>query len=145
MRCARTYAALALAAMLASFGPQASAQAPPPYRTPGGFAIGGFSGASKAATATAGAATLSSLGGRITSEALVTAAGGTYVLTITDAQVAAADQAFASVAYGTATTGSPVVTRVQPGAGTLVIVIQNVHASAALNGTLSVNFAVFKN
>jgi hypothetical protein len=48
----------------------------------------------------------------------------------------------ASVANGTNTQGSPVVTRVTPGNGTLVILVANLHASAqALNGTIVVSFA----
>ena len=52
---------------------------------------------------------------------------------------------FASVALGTATTGMPVVTTVTPAAGSVAIVVQNVHASAALNGTLKISFMVLKN
>lgn len=95
------------------------------------------------ATATSGAATLNNRFGKVTSEALVTAAGATYTLTITNSAVKASDIAVASVAYGTSTTGMPTVCRVTPGAGSLVIIIQNVHASAALNGTIVVSFAVF--
>ena len=99
----------------------------------------------KTATATAGAATLNKGAGVVTSEALTTAAGATYTLTITDSAIAAADQVMASVAYGTSTTGTPAITRVTPGAGSVVIIVQNIHASAALNGTIKVSFATFKN
>ena len=99
----------------------------------------------KTATATAGAATLNKPAGVITSEALTTAAGAVYTLTITNSAIAAADQVFASVAYGTSTTGSPAITRVTPAAGSVVILVQNVHASAALNGTIKVSFVTFKN
>ena len=48
----------------------------------------------------------------------------------------------ASVANGTNTQGSPVVTRVSPAAGSLVILVANLHASAqAFNGTIVVSFA----
>lgn len=99
----------------------------------------------KTATATAGAATLNKNAGVVTSEALSTAAGATYTLTLTNSAIVAADQVFASVAYGTASAGTPAVARVQPGAGSVVIVVQNVHASAALNGTIRVSYAVLKN
>ncbi|MDB5733346.1 MAG: hypothetical protein JWQ03_3241 [Variovorax sp.] len=99
----------------------------------------------KTAAATAGAATLNKSAGVITSEALTTAAGATYTLTLTDSAIAAADQVFASVALGTATTGMPVITTVKPAAGSVVIILQNIHASAALNGTVKVSFAVLKN
>lgn len=95
------------------------------------------------ATATSGAATLNNKHGKVTSEALVTAAGALYTLTITNANILASDLCYASVAYGTSTTGTPAVTRVQASAGSLVIVIQNVHASAALNGTIVVTFSAF--
>jgi len=99
----------------------------------------------KTATATAGAATLSESAGKVTSEALTTAAAATYTLTITNTRVEAGDQAFASVANGTNSAGAPVVQTVTPGNGTLVIVVRNSHASAAFNGTLRVSFLVLKN
>lgn len=99
----------------------------------------------KTAAATSGAATLNKDAGVITTEALTTAAGASYTLTLTDSSIAAADQVFASVSYGSATAGQPVVTRVKPAAGSVVIVIQNIHASAALDGTLKIAFFVLKN
>ncbi len=99
----------------------------------------------KTATATAGAATLNKLSGVVTSESLTTAAGATYTLTVTDSRIVAAQQVYASVSLGSATTGMPVVTTVTPGAGSLVIVVQNIHASAALNGTIKLAFTAFPN
>jgi hypothetical protein len=99
----------------------------------------------KTAAATSGAATLNKSAGVITSEALTTAAAASYTLTLTDSQVAAGDQVFASVQYGTSTTGTPVITKITPGAGSVVIVVQNIHASAALNGTIKISFFVLKN
>lgn len=99
----------------------------------------------KTAAATAGAATLNKDAGVITTEALTTAAGASYTLTLTDSSIAAADQVFASVSYGSATAGQPVVTRIKPASGSVVIVIQNIHASAALDGTLKIAFFVLKN
>lgn len=96
------------------------------------------------ATATAGAATLANKAGVVTSESLSTAAGAVYTLTITNTVVAASDLCFASVAYGTSSTGSPAVTRVTPASGSLVVLVQNVHASAALNGTILVSYSCFK-
>lgn len=98
----------------------------------------------KAATAVAGAATLNKLSGTVTSEALTTAGGASYTLTITDTSILATDQVFASVALGTATTGMPVVTTVKPGAGTLTIVVRNATGAAALNGTIAVTFAALR-
>lgn len=99
----------------------------------------------KTATATTGAATLNKDSGKITTESLSTAAGATYTLTLTNSSIAAADMVFASVGFGTATAGMPVVTRVSPAAGSVVIMIQNIHASAALDGTLKISFLVVKN
>lgn len=101
-----------------------------------------FSTGSGVATATAGAATLANRFGKVTTESLTTAQNGIYTLTITNTSIAAADLVFVSVANGTNTQGTPVVTRVQPAAGSLVVLISNLHASAvAFNGTLVVSYA----
>lgn len=89
-------------------------------------------------------AALNKSSGVITTEALTTAAAGTYTLTIADNLVAAGDIPGASVALGTDTTGTPEVITVTAAAGTLFIVIRNGHASAALNGTLKIQFWNFK-
>lgn len=117
-----------------------AAQEPPPFR-PEHLSVGS---GTKTATATAGAATLNKSAGTVTSDALTTAAGANYTLTITNSFVAAGDQAFASVANGTNSAGLPVVATVTPGAGTLTVVVRNAHASAALNGTLLVSFVALK-
>lgn len=96
------------------------------------------------ATATGGAATLNKSGGKVTSEALTTAAGASYTLTLTNSDIAAADLVLVSVAMGTATTGEPVVGIVTPGAGSCAIVITNRAAAAALNGTIVISFVVVK-
>lgn len=111
-----------------------------PVRSLAGFAITPVT-----ATATTGAATATGTAGKVTTESLTTAQNANYTLTITNTDVAAADLAFASVANGTNTQGTPVVLRVTPGAGTLTIVIRNAHDSAqAFNGTLVVSFFVVK-
>lgn len=112
-------------------------RADPATLRPYSFAI---DSGTKTATAIAGAATLNKASGIITSEALTTIAGATYTLTITDSSVTASDMVFASVWLGTGTTGTPVVTTVKPGAGSIQIVIQNIAASAVFNGTLKVAF-----
>jgi hypothetical protein len=98
----------------------------------------------KTATAVAGAATLAKNSGIITSEALVTAAGATYTLTVTDSVVTASDTIFASVWYGTATTGTPTVTICKPAAGSFQVIIQNISAATPLNGTLKIGFFALK-
>ena len=99
----------------------------------------------KTASATAGAATLNKMAGVVTSESITTAAGSDYTLTLTNSDIAAADQVFASVQLGSATTGEPCVTSVTPASGSAVIKVRNVAASAAFNGTIVVSFMVLKN
>lgn len=96
------------------------------------------------ATATAGAATLNKLAGVITSEALTTAAAAEYTLTVTDSTIAATDIVLASVQNGTNTGGTPVLTTVAPGSGSVVIKVKNDHATVAFNGTIKVSFRVVK-
>lgn len=94
------------------------------------------------ATATSGAATLNNARGTVTSESLSTAAAAFYTLTVTNASITAASQVFCTVGLGTATTGTPDCTSTTPAAGSVVFLIQNTAASAALNGTIKVGFLV---
>lgn len=90
-------------------------------------------------TGSAAAATLANKCGVVTTESLTTAAGALYTETITaTGKIAAADLCFASVAAGG--TGTPAVTRVTPAADSLVIIVQNVHASAAFNAALVISY-----
>lgn len=114
-----------------------------PVASAGGF-IAGTSDETKTATATAGAATLNTLSGVVTSESITTAAAGLYTLTITNSTIAATDVVMASVANGTNSGGGPVIATVTPAAGSLVIVVKNDHASTAFNGTIKVAFVAFK-
>lgn len=97
-----------------------------------------------AVAATAGAATLNALAGKVTSEAITTAAAATYTLTLTNALIAAGDIVLVSLANGTNTQGIPVVGRVTPANGSVVVTVTNLHASQALNGTIVVAFQVTK-
>jgi len=94
-------------------------------------------------TSTASAATINTQAGTVTTEALTTAAGSTYTMTLTNSLVTASSIVLVSVGKGTATAGEPVVQFVTPAAGSVVILIRNVAAAAALNGTIKINFAVF--
>lgn len=95
------------------------------------------------ATAASGAATLNGYAGTVTSEALTTAQNAIYTLTITNDKVSADSVCFASVTDGTNTQGTPMVVRVTPADGSLVVTVANKHAtSQALNGTIKVNFHV---
>lgn len=96
------------------------------------------------ATATAGAATLSKSTGKVTSESITTAAGAAYTLTLTNTQIAAADIVMTNVANGTNSQGIPVIGLVTPGAGSCTIVVRNLHASQAFNGTVVISFMVVK-
>lgn len=99
-----------------------------------------------AGTAVSGAATLNQGTGRVTSESLTTAAGATYTLTLTNSVIDASGNAMvlAAVHLGTATTGMPAITTVTPGNGQVVIIVQNIHATAALNGTIVIDFMVVR-
>lgn len=97
------------------------------------------------ATAVAGAATLSKMSGKITSESLTTAQGADYTLTLTNTRIKATDIVLATVANGTNSQGSPVIEKVTPANGSVVIIVQNAHSSAvAFNGTVVVSFVVIK-
>jgi actin-like ATPase involved in cell morphogenesis len=96
------------------------------------------------ATAAAGAATLNAESGVVTSEALTTAAAASYTLTITNSKIKAGDIVLASVAFGTSTTGEPAINRITPADGSVVIIVRNEAAAAALNGTIKVAFATLK-
>lgn len=97
------------------------------------------------ATASSGAATLNRAVGTITSESLTTAAGSTYTLTLTDSLISASSTILANVFLGSATTGTPQIVSATPGAGSAVIVVKNIHASAAFNGTIKVQYQVQTN
>lgn len=74
---------------------------------------------------------------------MTTAAGSTYTMTLTNAYISAGSVVLVTVGKGTATTGEPVVQFVTPAAGSAVILIRNVSAAAALNGTIKIGFSVF--
>lgn len=102
-------------------------------------------GGTKTASATAGAATLARYAGVITSESITTAAQANYTLTLTNSLIAAADQVYVSVNNGTNSAGTPVLSTVAPGSGSVVIIIKNDHATNAFNGTLKISFLLVKN
>ena len=92
--------------------------------------------------AVAGAATLNTSVGIVTSESLTTAAGSTYTLTLADSEVTSSAQTLVQAVLGSATTGVPYVLSITPGGGTLTIVVKNIDPSAALNGTIKIIFHV---
>lgn len=125
---------LAAAAVFALFVVPAAAQN---TAIPGNLLLG-----CGTATGTSNASTLANKCGIITTESASTAAAGTFTETITDTVVAATDVCMATVT--TTGTGTPVITRVTPAAGSLVIIVGNVHASAAFNAVLLIAFVCFK-
>lgn len=94
------------------------------------------------ATASSGAATLNKPLGVITSEAITTASGASYTLTLTNSTVSATSVVLASTNLGAGTGGTPCVTSVTPDDGSVVILVKNVHASAAFNAAIKVAFRV---
>lgn len=100
-------------------------------------------GATGTATASAGAVTLNQQLGVITSESLTTAAGSAYTLTLTNSMIASTSRIFVSFSNGTNSQGTLALGEVTPSSGSATIVIRNIHASQALNGTIKVTFLVF--
>ena len=96
-----------------------------------------------AVTLSSNAGTLSQVAGKVTSEALTTAAGAAQSLTITNTLVAATDIIFVTRNGGTSDEGTPEFT-VTPGAGSFVILLENRHASAAFDGTFIFSFMIVK-
>jgi hypothetical protein len=115
-----------------------------------GMRLGVLECLNNAATASSGAATLNAVGllptacGVVTSESLTTAAAATYTLTLTNNMIAAGDIVLATVQLGSSTTGMPAIATVTTGAGSVVIVVQNIHASASLNGTIKISYILVK-
>lgn len=91
-------------------------------------------------TAVSGAATLDKRFGIITSESLSTSAGATYTLTLTNKFIKATSQVLVSI--GTASAGTPTLCTVTPAAGSVVIVVQNIHSTNAFNAALKFFYQV---
>lgn len=106
-----------------------------------GFATGAGGAVTQITNASTGV-TLSKPCGQITTVALTTAAAAEEVFVVTNTLVAATDVIVVSTTY--AGGGTPIVSVKGVAAGSFSIVITNVHASAALNAVLVVNFAVIK-
>lgn len=110
-----------------------------------GTGIVRFDGGSVPATSTAsgGAATANAQCSIITSESLTTAAGSDYTLTLTNTKIASTSLVLAQVGLGTSTQGIPLMYKVTPGSGSVTLVIKNIHAALAFNGTIIVRVVVF--
>lgn len=92
-------------------------------------------------TSTANAGTLNTLGGKIITEALTTAAGANYTMTLTNSTIAATSTMQVAVYSLTNTIPGLMVFSVVPAAGSAVILIRN-NGTLALNGTIVIAFQV---
>ncbi len=108
---------------------------------PSGYATGAGGAVTQITDATTGV-TLNKPTGQITTVALTTVAAAEEEFTVTNSKVAAIDVIAVSTTYAGA--GTPIVAVKGVAAGSFKIVITNVHASAALNAALVINFAVIK-
>lgn len=93
------------------------------------------------ATSTAAAATINAQAGVITTEALTTAAGATYLMTLTNSYINSGSIVNVSVGRGTATGAGLTPLAVTPGTGTCAILLKNPDGSA-VNGTMKIAFSV---
>jgi hypothetical protein len=107
-----------------------------------GYATGA-GGAVTQITSSSTGVTLNTATGQVTTVALTTAAGAEEVFTVTNSSVADGDVVSVSPVY--AGTGTPgVFTTVTSGGGSFKITITNLHASAAFNAAMRINFVIVK-
>lgn len=106
-----------------------------------GYAAGAGGAITQITDATTGV-TLSKVTGQITTVALTTAAAAEERFTVTNTTVVATDVVVVSTTYAGA--GTPIVGVIKVAAGAFDVVITNLHASAALNAAMVINFAVIK-
>jgi hypothetical protein len=105
--------------------------------------VAGTGGAVTQITSSSTGVTLNKLCGQISTVSLTTAAGAEEVFTVTNSKVAATD--VIPICIGTyAGAGIPIVATKNVRDGQFDVVITNLHASAALNALLLLNFAVVK-
>lgn len=89
-----------------------------------------------------GKVTVNASTGIITTEALTTAAGAVYALTLTNDQITEQTNLMVTVSNGTNTGGAPILWSVVVRAGAATINAKNIGATA-LNGSLQFNFLLF--
>lgn len=94
------------------------------------------------ATSTAGAATINTQSGVITTEALTTAAGATYTMVLTNSLVNSSSVVTAVAGNGTNTLCGLSPLTITPSTGSVTMVFQNV-GLRALNGTMKIFYTVF--
>ena len=93
-------------------------------------------------TSTTTGVTLNTHSGQITTVASTLAGGAEETFTVTNSKVAALDTVSVMVQDGTNTQATAVAHARQAAAGSFDIIMTNLHASTALNGTLVINFNV---
>jgi hypothetical protein len=104
--------------------------------------VAGDGGAVTQITSSSTGVTLNKLTGQITTVALTTAAAAEERFTVTDSAIAATDTVALGTTYNGA--GTPMLGVVNVTAGAFDIVVTNLHASAALNALMVINFAIVK-
>lgn len=102
----------------------------------------GAGGAVTQITTIATGVTLNKVTGQITTVAATTAAAAEDTFTVTNSAVAATDVVLMGTTYAGA--GTPLVFCKKVAAGSFDVTISNLHASAALDALLVINFAVIK-
>ena len=105
--------------------------------------LGYATGAGSTGTEVSNAVTVNALCGTITTASLTTAAGGEYVITVTNSFVAATDTPIVAI-KATSSAGTPSASVTAVAAGSFVITLTNLHASSAFNNTMTINFSVLK-
>ncbi len=94
-------------------------------------------------TSTANAATSNTFLGKIITEALTTAAGANYTMTLTNTLVAATSTVQArAYSLSNTTAANLSIFSITPAAGSVVILVRNNHAATALNGTIVICYQV---
>lgn len=86
--------------------------------------------------------TLHALTGRITTVSATTGAGAESTFTVTNSKVSSTDVVVVTATYSG--TGTPMVFCSNVSSGSFNITITNLHATAALNASLNINFVVLK-
>lgn len=105
--------------------------------------IGYVTGAGSTGTEASNTVTVDALCGTITTSSLTTAAAGEYVITVTCSKCAATDVPIVAI-KANAGNGTPAAVVTAVSAGSFVITLTNLHASAAFNSAMTLNYAIFK-
>lgn len=106
-----------------------------------GYATGAGGAVTQATSITTGV-TLNKATGQVTTVAATTAAAAEDTFTVTNSVMAATDVVVLTTTYAGA--GTPIVYCKKAAAGSFDVTISNLHASAALDAALVINFAIVK-